>query len=49
MLKSDSIFPLFGLFLLTPIASADDIIHDGEFKYLKKQYGEKWAKEGEKK
>lgn len=45
MLKSTSIFALIGIFLLTPIASADDIIHDGEFNYLKKQYGEKWAKE----
>jgi arylsulfatase len=45
MLKFISIFALIGLFLLTPIASADEIIHDGEFVYLKKQYGEKWAKE----
>jgi arylsulfatase A-like enzyme len=45
MLKDISIFSLIGLFLLTPIASADEIIHDGEFNYLKKQHGEQWAKE----
>ena len=27
------------------VSAADPIIHDGEFNYLKKQYGEKWAKE----
>jgi arylsulfatase A-like enzyme len=45
MLQAISISSLIGLFLLTPIASADEIIHDGEFNYLKKQYGEQWAKE----
>jgi arylsulfatase A-like enzyme len=45
MLQAISISSLIGLFLLTPIASADPIIHDGEFNYLKKQYGEQWAKE----
>jgi hypothetical protein len=37
MLQAISISSLIGLFLLTPIASADEIIHDGEFNYLKKQ------------
>jgi arylsulfatase A-like enzyme len=27
------------------VSAADSIIHDGEFNYLKKQYGEQWAKE----
>ncbi len=27
------------------VSATDDIIHDGEFNYLKKQYAEKWAKE----
>jgi len=29
------------------VSAGNDIIHDGEFNYLKKQYGEKWAKEDE--
>ena len=27
------------------VSAADPIIHDGEFNYLKKQYGEQWARE----
>jgi len=45
MMKSVSIVPLIGLLLLAPFASAEEIIHDGEYYFLEARHGEKWAKE----
>ena len=45
MMKSVSIVPLVGLLLLAPFASAEEIIHDGEYYFLEARHGEKWAKE----
>jgi arylsulfatase A-like enzyme len=28
-----------------PVSAAEDIVHDGEYYFLKAQYGDKWAKE----
>ena len=44
-MKSISIVPLIGLLLLAPFAIAEEIIHDGEFNYIKAQIGDKWDKE----
>jgi hypothetical protein len=27
-----------------PVSAAEDIVHDGEYYFLKAQYGDKWAK-----
>lgn len=45
MMKSVFAAPLVGLFLFAPFATANEIIHDGEFNYLKAQHGEEWAKQ----
>jgi arylsulfatase len=45
MMKPVSIATLIGLLLLAPFASAGEIIHDGEYNFLKAKYGEKWAAE----
>ena len=39
--------PFLGLLLLSPFASAKDIVHDAEYYVLKAQHGDKWAKEDE--
>jgi hypothetical protein len=46
-MKSVFATPLLGLLLLSPFASAEDIVHDAEFYVLKAQHGDKWAKEDE--
>jgi len=43
MIKSVSIAPLFGLLLLGPFASAQEIIHDAEYAIIAAQNGEAWA------
>ena len=43
MMKSVSIAPLFGLLLLTPLASAGEIIHDAEYAIIEAQNGEAWT------
>jgi hypothetical protein len=43
MMKSVSIVPLIGLLLLTPFASAGEIIHDAEYAIIEAQNGEAWA------
>jgi arylsulfatase len=43
MIKSAFIAPLFGLLLLGPFASAQEIIHDAEYAIIAAQNGEAWA------
>lgn len=43
MTKPVSIVPLIGLLLLTPFASAGEIIHDAEYAIIEAQNGKAWA------
>ena len=39
---------IIGLFVLAPLATAEEIVHDAEYYILESQNGKKWAAEDKK-
>ena len=38
-------FLVFAAFAAVSVSHAKDIVHDGEYRYLERQFGEQWAAE----